>query len=76
MAGWAENSPFDLKNVLKARGYRWSGDGTGQPRAWYKDVPDAERETELAFLRSNIYQGEVELLVRRIDAYDRFSNRA
>ncbi|MBX3494513.1 MAG: 3'-5' exonuclease, partial [Parvibaculum sp.] len=23
---WAENSPFDLKDVLKARGYRWNGD--------------------------------------------------
>ena len=21
---WAENSPFDLKDVLKARGYRWN----------------------------------------------------
>ena len=37
---WAENSPFELKDQLKARGYRWNGDGTRNPRAWYIDVDD------------------------------------
>jgi DNA polymerase III subunit epsilon len=72
---WAENSPFDLKDVLKARGYRWNGEGTGSPRAWYIDVDDAAQEAEVAFLKAEIYQGEIDLLVRRIDAYDRFSDR-
>ena len=35
---WAENSPFDLKDTLKARGYRWNADGNASPRAWYIDV--------------------------------------
>jgi DNA polymerase-3 subunit epsilon len=72
---WAENSPFDLKDVLKARGYRWNGEGTGAPRAWYVDVADDAREAELAFLKAEIYRCEIDLLVRRIDAYDRFSER-
>ncbi|HEY2660670.1 MAG TPA: 3'-5' exonuclease [Caulobacteraceae bacterium] len=72
---WAENSPFDLKHLLKARGYRWNGEGTGSPRAWYIDVDDAVREAEIAFLKTEIYRGEIDLLVRRIDAYDRFSDR-
>lgn len=72
---WAENSPFDLKDMLKARGYRWNGDDNGMPRAWYIDVEDEQKEAELAFLRSEVYQREIELLVRRIDAYDRFSDR-
>jgi DNA polymerase-3 subunit epsilon len=72
---WAENSPFDFKDVLKARGYRWNGEGIGGPRAWYIDVPAEQKDAELAFLRAEIYQGEIELLVRRIDAYDRFSTR-
>lgn len=72
---WAENSPFDLKDALKARGYRWNGDSSGAPRAWYIDVPDTLREAELAFLRTEIYRGEIDLLVRRITAYDRFSER-
>jgi DNA polymerase-3 subunit epsilon len=65
---WAENLPFDLKDVLKARGYRWNGEGTGAPKAWFIDVADAARADELAFLQAD-------LLVRRIDAYDRFSDR-
>jgi DNA polymerase-3 subunit epsilon len=72
---WAENSPFDLKDALKARGYRWNGDPGPQPRAWYIDVPDAQRESELHFLKTEIYRREIDLLVRRIDAHDRFSER-
>jgi DNA polymerase-3 subunit epsilon len=72
---WAENSPFDLKNVLKARGYRWNAEGNPNPRAWYIDVDDQDRESELAYLRREIYQQDVELLVRKITAYDRFSDR-
>jgi len=73
---WAENSSFDLKDRLKARGYKWNGDPGPQPRAWYIDVPDGQREAELHFLRTEIYQREIDLLVRRIDAHDRFSDRA
>jgi DNA polymerase-3 subunit epsilon len=72
---WAENSPFDLKDVLKARGYRWNGEGSGAPRAWYIDVDEAAREAEIAFLKTEIYRGEIDLLVRQLDAYDRFSDR-
>ena len=72
---WAENSPFDLKEVLKARGYRWNAEGAGGPKAWYVDVAEPDREAELAFLKAEIYRGEIELLTRRIDAYDRFSAR-
>ena len=62
---WAENSPFDLKDVLKTRGYRWNSDLGPQPRAWYIDVPEAQREAELQFLRTEIYRREVDLVVRR-----------
>lgn len=72
---WAENSPFELKDALKARGYRWNGDPGPQPRAWYIDVPDAQREPELHFLRTEIYRREIDLLVRRVEAHDRFSDR-
>ena len=72
---WAENSPFDLKDVLKARGYRWNGDPGPQPRAWYIDVPDGQREAELYFLKSEIYRRDIDLLTRRIEAHDRFSDR-
>jgi len=72
---WAENSPFELKVQLKARGYRWNDGGGGAPRAWFIDVEEAAREAELAYLKAEIYTREINLLVRRVDAYDRFSDR-
>lgn len=72
---WAENSPFDLKDLLKARGYRWSGGDDGAPKAWWTDVAEADHTAELAWLRAEIYRREVEIAHRRIDAYDRFSSR-
>lgn len=73
---WAENSPFDLKDALKARGYRWNGDGNPNPRAWYIDVDDDQREAELSYLAKEIYLRDVELLVHRMTAYNRFSDRS
>ena len=64
-----------LGRLLKARGYRWNGDGNPNPRAWYVDVDDARREAEISFLRKEIYLRDVELLVHRMDAYNRFSDR-
>ncbi|MFW2449091.1 3'-5' exonuclease [Qipengyuania profunda] len=72
---WAENSPFDLKDVLKARGYRWNGDDNPNPRAWYIDVDDGLQGDEIAFLRKEIYLRDVELLVREITPFNRFSDR-
>jgi DNA polymerase-3 subunit epsilon len=72
---WAENAPFEVKDVLKARGYRWNANGTASPRAWYIDVPDDIREKEIAYLKTSIYQGEVTPAVRKITAYERFSDR-
>jgi DNA polymerase-3 subunit epsilon len=73
---WAEGTPFELKDALRARGYRWNSDYGGAPRAWYIDVDEADREAELAFLSAEIYGREIELLSRCIEAHDRFSDRA
>lgn len=47
---WAERSPFELKEKLKARGYRWNGEEGPAPKAWYIDVDEADRQAELTFL--------------------------
>lgn len=73
---WAEGSPFEFKDQLKSRGYRWNGEENGRPRAWYIDVADEQREAELAFLKKEIYQRDVDLKPSRITAYERFSERA
>jgi DNA polymerase-3 subunit epsilon len=72
---WAENSPFAMKDRLKARGYRWNSDDAVPPRCWHVDVAEADKDAELLFLRQDIYGGEIEPLMRKIDAYDRFSER-
>lgn len=72
---FAEDSPYDRKDQLKARGYRWNDRAGPAPRGWYLDVDEAAKEAELAFLRAEIYRCQVQLQVTRIDAYDRFSDR-
>jgi DNA polymerase III subunit epsilon len=73
---WAENSPYALKDQLKRRGYRWNGDGAGRPRAWFIDVEDGNLEQELEYLRQQVFgRNDVELPVREVTAYDRFSDR-
>lgn len=41
MRVWAEHSPFDLKDALKRRGYRWSARSDCRPRSWYVDVDES-----------------------------------
>lgn len=72
---WAENAPFEAKDRLKARGYRWNGGEDGRMRAWWTDVAAAELDGEQTFLRSEIYQYDADVPVRRITAFDRFSDR-
>lgn len=76
MRVWAEQSPFDLKDELKRRGYRWSDGADGRPKSWYIDVDESERESEIEFLRTTIYLRDVEPRVQALSALTRFSVRA
>ena len=69
---WASYAPFDLKDKLRERGYRWNAGGDGALRAWSIDVVEDLREAELTFLQTEIYNREVDIPMRRIDAYTRF----
>jgi DNA polymerase III subunit epsilon len=72
---WAEQAPFELKDELKKRGYRWSSGDEGRPKAWYVDIDEAKRDDEIAYLQQFIYLRDVELLVQTLTALDRFSVR-
>lgn len=72
---WAEQSPFDLREILKKRKYRWNDGSNGRPKAWYVDVPEASQADELKFLRDEIYQRNIDLFSNRITAAQRFSKR-
>jgi DNA polymerase III subunit epsilon len=54
---WVEQSPFDLKDTLKRRGYRWSDGNDGRPRSWYIDVAETQLDDEIAStMRSRSYE--------------------
>lgn len=73
---WAVNAPYDFKDILKARGYRWNDGNDGRPKSWYLDVTHDAYEAECSFLASEIYQTEINLPITKITAKDRFSVRA
>lgn len=73
---WAEQSPFDLKDELKKRGYRWSPGDDGRPKAWYVDLDEDRRDDEIDYLRKNIYCRDVDLRTQFMSAVERFSVRA
>jgi DNA polymerase III subunit epsilon len=72
---WAEQSPFELKDALKRRGYRWSDGSGGQPRSWYVDIMEEQLDGEISFLRTEIYLRDVEPRIQAFTALSRFSGR-
>ncbi|HEX4934797.1 MAG TPA: 3'-5' exonuclease [Gemmatimonadaceae bacterium] len=68
---FATGAPFDSKDLLKARGYRWNP----QRQVWWREVPDAEREDEVRWLREAAYQRpDANPPVEKIDPRRRFAN--
>lgn len=72
---WAEQSPFELKDTLKKRGYRWSDGSDGRPRSWYVDVDEGSHTAEIEFLRTEIYMQAVDPRIQLMSAMNRFSSR-
>jgi DNA polymerase-3 subunit epsilon len=72
---WAENTPFRLKDELKRKGYRWSTGSGGEPRAWYTDVNDNDLQSELTYLRTEVYRRSMEIVHHAVTARERYSSR-
>jgi DNA polymerase-3 subunit epsilon len=73
----AVGAPFDSKDLLKQRGYRWHDGADGTPRCWWKEVPSGDEEEEMRFLGEQVYpRGDTRTVqVVRVDARQRFSAR-
>ncbi|WP_414474697.1 3'-5' exonuclease [Microvirga sp. M2] len=69
---WAEGSPFEMKDELKKRGYRWNDGTNGRPKSWFIEIAEDAYEMELTFLRREIYRRDVEPFTQRITAFERF----
>jgi DNA polymerase-3 subunit epsilon len=72
---WALAAPFDCKDLLKQRGYRWNGGEDGRPRAWFRDLEEDLMADEEIFLGDKVYGGECRHETTRIDFSNRFSRR-
>lgn len=72
---FATQAPFDMKDRLRARGYRWNGEGIGASRAWFIDLAEEAVDAEMLWLETEIYGRPVDLHQLRIDAFNRFSTR-
>lgn len=70
----ATGAPFESKDLLKARGYRWDADG----RVWYCSLPSDERlDAELAWLKAEVYgRRQARLQVEALDSRVRYSARS
>jgi DNA polymerase-3 subunit epsilon len=71
---YATGAPFESKDVLKARGYRWDG----LQKVWLQILrSDAELEAELSWLADAVYLGQAaRVRVETLDARHRYSTRA
>ncbi|QDZ26572.1 3'-5' exonuclease [Noviherbaspirillum sp. UKPF54] len=70
---FAIRSPFESKDLLKGRGYRWDA----ERKCWHHTVTGAEAiKSEVAWLKDNVYDGRsVELEFEVLDGLTRFSSR-
>jgi DNA polymerase-3 subunit epsilon len=71
---WATNAPYESKDLLKTRGYRWSMNQNDKQRAWFIELKEDQIEEEINYLRSEIYGTSINIPIEVFDAYSRFSN--
>ncbi|MEY4979183.1 MAG: hypothetical protein RLZZ352_1453 [Pseudomonadota bacterium] len=69
----ATGAPYESKDLLKERGYRWDAEG----RVWVCTLPSAERlEAECAWLKSMVYAGRAARVVLEAqDGRSRYASR-
>ncbi len=72
---WAVNSPFEAKDLLKARGYRWNGGDDGRPRAWSIEADETRCQQEAEWLKNEIYKRDIDLPMDKITCFNRYSDR-
>lgn len=73
---WADKAPFEMKDLLRKRGYRWSPGDNGKRKAWYRDLPEDKLAEEMLFLNEHVYPRAVGVLpTDRFNAKIRYSRR-
>jgi len=66
-------SPFESKDALKGRAYRWNA----EKKVWARSIPKQALDEEVAWLKASVYGGKgFRLELEKMTAMNRFSNRA
>lgn len=71
---WAVGAPFDQKDLLRARRYRWNPGTDGRPKAWFRELAEDQRAAEEEWLFTQVYGKRVELKVEPLTAARRFAD--
>ncbi|MBT4701339.1 MAG: hypothetical protein HOB79_09710 [Rhodospirillaceae bacterium] len=69
----AIDAPYDLRDQLKRRGYRWRPADLPNGKVWWTLAK--EPEAEITWLRKVIYGWEAPIPARPITAFERYSDR-
>jgi len=69
---FATRAPFDAKDILRARGYRWDG----QQKVWSTTIVSQDFKTEAAWLKQEVYGAKAtEIQIELLDAKVMYSHR-
>ena len=70
---YATHAPFDSKDLLKARGYRWNA----EQKVWFTRISDqAALEAECEWLKTDVYGGRNAVIaIEQSDALAKYSSR-
>ena len=69
----AVDAPYEMKDKLKQRGYRWRPAELQNGKVWWSTVDDPE--AEISWLRTEVYGRDATIPVDRIVASKRYSDR-
>ncbi len=69
---YATGAPFDVKDRLKERGYRWNDGKNGNYKAWWCQISEDQLETERQFLSRLYPGGNRKATIERISARERY----
>ncbi len=70
---FAVDAPFECREALKRRGYRWNTIRDFGPRCWWVDVDDSCVEAERTYLEHDVFRRSVQLPMKEITAYQRYA---
>ncbi len=68
----AFGAPFDTKDQLRTRGYRWDDGSSGSNKHWWREIPEEKFAEEQAFLDSLYALGSEKATFVRKTAENRF----